>query len=196
MEEQSLVSVSAYINGHEKGLINVPFSSGFSHVDEYLKNEAEYDSENNLAETSLFVLDNKVVAFVSSSVGQLDVENRHDKDFKNADKNWPVLFLHELGVDENYQRLLIGTSLLLETYKRVLNIRHELQLGIAGIVLHAKPDDTVIKFYLKNGFKFIEEKDEIDFGTGEDAGFFPNRYDVIPMYITIVGIEEQLSLYE
>lgn len=192
MKEKLFVSVKEHVK--EGSLESDPFSSGFEQVDSYLKNESLFDYKYNVTSTSLIVENNKILAYVTTSVGQLDVEPRHEDDFKSVQKNWPVLFLHELGVDKKQQRKLYGTSMLLEIFKRTLSISKDLQLGIAGIVVHARPEDHVIKFYRKNGFKFLEPKDEKDFGKEPDEGFLPGHLEV-PMYITLSKIEYQLELY-
>lgn len=195
--DRSLISVDRYLEIYKKSdLSEVAFFSGFDPVDKDLKDGALFDERNHLKGVSILVKDGQINAYFRTAVGHIDVSTQQTNlDFKGAGKTWPVLFLYDLGVDKKSQGKSIGTSLLLRVFEQLIYIKDELLIGIAGVFLFARPDDDIVRFYLNRGFKFLEQKDEKDFGTGEEQGFIIQRDNEIPMYIPIVGIRAQLNLY-
>lgn len=202
MEKQkSLVSIEDYCkNSNLSDLSRVAFSSGFIQVDEYIKNEAYSRCLNNSAGTSLLLEDNEIIGYFSISVGHLDIENRTDTKFLGIEKYWPTLFLHELGVIKERQSHGYGSSLLINLFKRTLRVRDELQIGIGGILIQSNPNDKTVDFYLRRGFKFLNQRDEDEFGSIEtdpdDRGFCIPRNDAVSMYISISEIKVQVELYD
>jgi hypothetical protein len=175
-EPESFLTNYPNIRLHE-----IAWSTAFSPVDEYFKFEATMDSSQNVVGVLIAHQDSEVMAFIASAVGRMDLSKVmavYPGEFSPDKMDIPYLYLQQFGTKCEMQGQGLGTRLLLQLYRNVLKVRQELGIGVAGIIVHARPEDETIMFYWNKGFRFLEAKDFVEFEPNStEPGFAVNRQD-------------------
>ena len=123
------------------------FSCGVDDLDEFLKEDALKEQEENLNVTYIAVYENEIIGFVtilSDNVPYSIVK----KNVKTKYKSYPSVKIGRLGVNINYKGLKIGTMILDDICTDIKELSEE--IGIKFIVVDSYC--SARKFYLKNSF--------------------------------------------
>ena len=131
------------------------FSCGLDDMDDFLKNDALGQQEDNLNVTYLAKYHEEIIGFFSllSDIIKLkDIENEYDLPYRTC----PTVKIGRLAVNEKYNSLGLGTVLLDNTcyqIKRISDI-----LGVRFITVDAYCN--VRGFYYKNEFNHLKIHNE------------------------------------
>jgi GNAT superfamily N-acetyltransferase len=142
------------------------FDCGDSDLNDFLSHDSYKYRSDLLAVTYLYEFGNATVAFFSVANDKISHEDTH---FSNKEWNefrkvfckkklrgYPAVKICRLGVHKEYQRKNIGTHIL--DFIKVFFLDKN-KTGCRYITVDAYNKDTTINYYLKNGFKFLTEKD-------------------------------------
>lgn len=72
--------------------------------------------------------------------------------------SYPAVKVGRFGVNKSHQRLKTGTDVM--NYIKILFVDKQQKTGCRFTTVDAHNTDCVIKFYEKNGFKFLTVEDE------------------------------------
>ena len=148
------------------------FDCGDDDLNEFFREDALPHKEELLAETyALRLIDSEAtgsndslsdpVAFVTFNNDNIELTQRKRKKLLPAKKAryryLPAVKIGRLGVRKEYQRKDIGTHLL-NMVKRLFLTNN--RTGCRFITVDAYNKPRVLKFYLKNDFSFLHNKDE------------------------------------
>lgn len=126
------------------------FSCGVDDLDEFLKNDALKEQEENLSVTYLAIYHDQIIGFVTILTDNIPY-NIVKKDVKTKYKTYPSVKIGRLGVNIKYKGLHFGTMILDDISRDIKELSEE--IGIKFIIVdsycHAR------KFYLKNSFTQI-----------------------------------------
>ena len=151
-------------------------------MDDFLKNDALNQQEENLNVTYLAKHNNETIWFFSllSDIIKLkDIDNKYDLPYNIC----PAVKIDRLAINKKYNSLGLGTMLLDNTYyqiKRISNI-----LGIRFITVDAYCN--VRGFYYKNKFNHLKVHNEKKLRCAAER----NPYLTIPLYKDLKRIWNQ-----
>lgn len=124
------------------------FSCGVKDLDEFLKEDALKQQEQNLSVTYLAIHDDDILGYVSILADKIEC-GKIDKTIETKYKFYPAVKIGRLAVDERYKGIGIGNEILASTCAFIKDISKE--LGISFITVDALCKAR--KFYSKNSFK-------------------------------------------
>jgi GNAT superfamily N-acetyltransferase len=129
------------------------FDCGEADLNNYLKRFARQNAKNNISQTFVIVShkdDKKILGFYSFSVGSIEFHSLPQDIYKRLPKYpIPIARLSRLAVDKTAQGKGLGEWLVMDAFKRCVNISKE--IGIFGLVVDAK-HERAKKFYFQYGF--------------------------------------------
>jgi GNAT superfamily N-acetyltransferase len=145
-----------------------PFDCGDKDLNDFLLNNSIEQYRNLLNVTYLLEdgLKNRTVGFYSLLNDKIGISESKSKSFwtKKVGKqiphikrrpSYPAMKIGRLGIDKNYQNYGLGTEIL--DYLKILFITNN-RTGCRFITVDAYKNS--LKFYVKNGFDFLTDKDE------------------------------------
>lgn len=139
------------------------FSCDDKDLDDYIHNDAEAHKKELLAETYILqdasIKNPFPVAFVSLCNDAIQLSEETKKGLLSRKKQYryhPAVKIARLGVQKDLQNQDIGTYLI-NMVKQLFLINN--RTGCRFITVDAYNDPRVIRFYEKNGFNFLSEKD-------------------------------------
>lgn len=144
-----------------------PFDCGDPDLNDFLHNDSPNYLNELLAVTYLLENDSETVAFYSllnDKIMREDLDdntawNKFRKIFQNRKrfKSYPAMKIARLGVSNHHKSRKIGTILL--DYIKILFVTNN-RTGCRFITVDAYKES--LKFYEKNGFKFLTSRDKDD----------------------------------
>ncbi len=133
------------------------FDCGNELINKFLRESANKASKGNLSRT--FVAEGEASGEIAGfySLSDIHVATRIEhKLYKNYPHPLPGVLLARMGGDINYQRQGIARIMVVEAMRRTLQINQN--IGVVGLFVDAK-DDTLIEFYKKCGFTFLQKEE-------------------------------------
>ncbi|WP_439521822.1 GNAT family N-acetyltransferase [Marivita sp.] len=127
----------------------------FQPLKTFLKRDAKKFSEQLLAKTYVFAIENKVVAYVTLVCGEIASERDDIADLDGAEfhyDHYPAMKIARLAVSKQYRKYGLGRSLVDFSLGRTLEIAEI--AGCRFVVVDAKQPS--IKFYEKRGFRLLD----------------------------------------
>ena len=163
----------AYTSFISKDKIN-EFKCTNDRINTFFHEEAEELEKCGSGNTVIFYEETtgEIIAFYTISVRSLNVkelrkyknfERTFMKDFLNNFNivEFPALEIMRFGVNKNYTRMRIGTTIIRIIYQRVIDLRVHYNLPVNVIFIESL--NEVTEFYEKLGFEFIQCSDEEQF---------------------------------
>lgn len=141
------------------------FRSGVMLVDDWAVRRAHAAQKHGTARVFIVRCEGRIAGFYSLSAHSVvrdDVSGGWLR--RNTPQQIPAVLLGMLGVDERYQGIGLGSSLLGDAIRRSLRISDE--LGIRAMIVYPE-NDSVQSFYEKYGFRWL------DLSSGETRMFLP-----------------------
>lgn len=129
------------------------FCCGLNDMDDFLKNDALFQQEENFNVTYLVYCDNNLVGFFSLLSDNIEIRNIGD-DFIIPYETCPAVKIGRLAIDKKYSNQGFGTVLLDNICGNIKLISEK--LGVRFITVDAYCD--VRKFYYKNKFNHFKIK--------------------------------------
>ena len=138
-----------------------PFTCGETSLDNYLKNTAARQQDQNLTRVKVGCLDqrNDVIAFHALNAHSLNISEL-DSAFKDRFpryKSIPSAYLSMIATDAAYQGNGLGSQMMFDAMDRVLSAANH--IGIHFLVLDAL-NERAAKLYLKLGFERLASNPE------------------------------------
>jgi GNAT superfamily N-acetyltransferase len=138
------------------------FDCGDDDLNDFIKNDAEAHKKELLAETYIIkatVAATRPVAFISlcNDAIHLSFEKRDMLPNKKRYPSLPAVKIARLGVGLELQGLDVGTYLINLIKRLFLNNN---RTGCRFITVDAYNKPRVLKFYQKNDFQFLHDKDQ------------------------------------
>lgn len=137
------------------------FDCGESDLNKFLMEDSKNYLKRFLSVTYILSIEDNIIAYFSLSNDKISVPDtdkstwrRIKKSFPHAKhrSDYPAVKIGRLAVDQKFQNLSIGTSIL-DLIKHMFV--HNNRTGCAFITVDALPSAT--SFYLKNDFKFLDK---------------------------------------
>ena len=126
------------------------FSSGTATLDDWLRRRALANQESGATRTFVVCTEkSRVVAYYALASGGVAAVHATGRFRRNMPDPIPVAILARLAIDLSCQRQGLGTALVQDAARRVMNAANT--LGIRGILVHAISDDART-FYTAIGF--------------------------------------------
>ncbi|KAA6351264.1 hypothetical protein EZS27_001410 [termite gut metagenome] len=99
-------------------------------------------------------------------------------------EGYPAVLIGRLGVDINYQRQGIGNELL--DFIKNWFAHSTNKTGCRYLIVDARNEDKILRFYTRNGFDFVfrndeEEKKQIDIKMEDELRTKSMYYDLLNM---------------
>ena len=160
--------------------IRKPFNCGAADLNDFFLKDSAGHARHLLAVTYAIETDVETIAFFSVLNDRIQQKECDRSIFKKlskampADKrygSYPAVKVGRLGVNKTNQRGNIGTALM--DYIKIFFVDKN-KTGCRFITVDAYNNECTIKFYLKNGFKFLTEKDK-------DSGHRAMYFDLMPI---------------
>ena len=148
-------------SGIEKSHDTSKFFSGKDSLDDWLKHRA-LKSEGRSARTYVVCQKQTVVAYYCIATGAVSRDAAPPKVARNTPDPIPLMIIGRLAVDKHFERQGIGSGLLSDAFKRILQAADA--VGCRAIIVHAIDDDAA-GFYRRFGF--------IEFPNGTKTMFLP-----------------------
>jgi GNAT superfamily N-acetyltransferase len=143
-----------------------PFDCDDSDLNEFLSKDSFKYRTDLLAVTYLYEFGNETIAFFSVANDKISHEDTHFSNkewndlrkvfYKKKIRGYPAVKICRLGVHKDYQGRDIGTHIL--DFIKVFFLDKN-KTGCRYITVDAYNKENTIMYYLKNGFKFLTEKD-------------------------------------
>ncbi|TDR81995.1 GNAT family N-acetyltransferase [Paludibacterium purpuratum] len=130
----------------------VQFDCGRPAMNDWLAHRARQAQLKNTAKTFVVCVQDRVAAYFSLCVGQIDSREFPGHGAQAIDRSLfpiPVAILTRLAVDTSYQHKGLGHGLLREAIQHVLSINE--QAGVAALLIQPL-NEPVARFYLACGF--------------------------------------------
>jgi GNAT superfamily N-acetyltransferase len=137
------------------------FSCGKAPLDDWLRQRA-LKAEGKTARTYVVCRANSVVGYYVLVTGAAQRDNLPKKLGRNSPNQIPILILARLAVDKRVARAGIGSGMLKDAFRRVVQVSSI--VGVRALLVHAK-DDEAIAFYSQYGF--------LEFPAGTQTLFLP-----------------------
>ncbi|MBF0458520.1 MAG: GNAT family N-acetyltransferase [Nitrospirae bacterium] len=135
-----------------------PFDCGEDDLNDFFINQSKLHMKYLLAVTYALESDNETIAFYSVLNDRIERTRRISKRLpdKKRYSTFPAVKIGRLGVHKDYQRQGYGT-LLFDYIKDSFTYNNK--TGCRFITVDAYNKPAGLKFYEKNGFTFISQKD-------------------------------------
>lgn len=124
------------------------FSCGVKDLDEFLKEDALNQQEQNLSVTYLAIYENKILGYVSILADT--IECKTISKIKGKYPSYPAVKIGRLAIDKKYKGQGLGNEILDSICIIIKKISNK--LGISFITVDSYCNAR--KFYLKNEFKY------------------------------------------
>lgn len=113
--------------------------------------------KKRLGTTYLFFMNDELVSYLTLTMCSIKAElmPSEDKVHDVVVKEYPVIRIARLAVDEQYERRGFGTDLLLFAFGKACDFSQE--IGCRFLIVDAKPE--AVSFYEQNGFKLFKKQD-------------------------------------
>lgn len=178
------------------------FDCGHDDLNDFFANESMLYSKQLLGKSYCFVLEENpsvaVCAFtVSNDSIKVDVIPGSRKKKVSEDiprtkqmKRYPAVLIGRLGVSKDFKRHHIGTELM--DFIKYWFVSPQNKTGCRFIVVDSYNEEEPLKYYEKNGFKFLfssEEQEAIHTGMKEGE-----RIETRLMYFDLIKLEHTIRL--
>ena len=126
------------------------FDSGRFELDDWLRNRAQLNEASGASRTYVACTDDDtIVGFYSLSAFALHRSTVAGRIRRNMPEPIPAILIGRLAVDRQYQRVGLGSALVLDAMRRVVATARA--VGVRVLVAQAI-DETVKRFYAPRGF--------------------------------------------
>jgi len=133
------------------------FFCGNDELDTYLKEFARQNHKKGIGKSFVALAEDRVIGYFTISMGWVEfVEIPNDYNRGIPKYPAPVARIGRLAVDTQFQGKKIGTALLIDSLKKILEASKT--IAAYAVVVDAK-NDSVKRFY--NGFGFITYKGDL-----------------------------------
>lgn len=160
------IFLSSFIGTEEISI----FDCGNSRINRFFHEEASETENSGFGGTTIFFDSSKnmilgfyTISLAKLNLGKYELYPRFQDVFitptissfvqKFSQKEFPVLEILRIAVDRNVQHEKVGTSMILELYNDILDLKLNYNLPINSIYIDALYDVT--EFYERLGFEFI-----------------------------------------
>lgn len=133
------------------------FDCGEESINNYLRQEVDASQDDK--RLLVYLEEDQVVGFVSAALANFKVSIQNHQPVEMN----PIIYVHALGVDKNFQHQKIGSQLLTAVFSIAIGIDDLLPLK--GVRLMSLRDAT--DFYEKFGFIYLTRGPEEDFSSKE-----------------------------
>lgn len=123
------------------------FSCGVDDLDEFLKEDALKEQEENLSVTYLAIHQSEIIGFITILTDNIPY-NIVKNDVETKYNSYPSVKIGRLGININYKGLHFGTMILDDISRDIKELSEE--IGIKFIIVDSYC--SARKFYLKNSF--------------------------------------------
>jgi len=150
------------LKGHDRSA----FDSGKPELNDYLKRFARQTQERDGAKTYVVLEDNRVIAYYTLVVGDVEWQDCPEEIRKGLGKYpVPVLVIARLAVDSGFQGKGLGIGMLKDAFLRAVQVSSI--AGVAAVIVDAK--DAEAKAYYER----------------KELGFKPMPGDAMRLYLPI-----------
>lgn len=133
------------------------FSCGNNELDSYLKEFARQNHKKGIGKSFLAMLEDRVIGYYTISMASIEFREVPEVYNKGLPKYpTPVAKIGRLAVDIKFQGKKIGTALLIDALKKILEASKI--IAACAVIVDAK-NGSAKKFY--SGFGFITYKDNL-----------------------------------
>ncbi|MGX7125640.1 GNAT family N-acetyltransferase [Enterococcus viikkiensis] len=146
------------------------FNCGNPRLNIFFIDEAAESERCGIGNTTFFYddVDERVIGYFTVSFRRINIkeysgypsfERVFINDFINTLKveQFPVFEIMRFAVDVDYQNKNVGTSMMLEIYKDIMDFRLKYNLPVNNIFIESLYDAT--EFYVNLGFEFMKNSD-------------------------------------
>lgn len=137
------------------------FCCGKAPLDDWLR-QRSLKAEGKTARTYVVCRGSVVVGYYALVTGAVQRDQLPKRLIRNSPDQIPVLTLARLAVDKRVARTGIGSGMLRDALRRVMQVSSI--VGVRALLVHAK-DDEAIAFYCRYGF--------VEFPVGTQTLFLP-----------------------
>ena len=127
------------------------FHCGLNDMDNFLKDDALNQQEDNINTTYLLIHENKIIGFFSLLADSINIKDIPEE-YECSYKSFPAIKIGRLAIHEDYQKKGIGTKILDNICFEIKNM--SLKIGVKFITVDAYC--KVRKFYYDNAFQHIK----------------------------------------
>ncbi len=117
-------------------------------LNDFLFQQAVEDHSKAVSRTYFLILNDKIIAFYTIAIDNVEIDVVNNK---AIEYRLPVLKVIALAVDKKVQNMRIGSMIIKQIYKKVMNLHKE--VAITGVYLIAYR--SAVNFYRKMGFHLI-----------------------------------------
>ena len=117
-------------------------------LNDFLFQQAVEDNSKAVSRTYFLILNDKIVAFYTIAIDNVEIDVVNNK---AIEYRLPVLKVIALAVDKKVQNMRMGSMIIKQIYKKVMNLHKE--VAITGVYLIAYR--SAVDFYRKMGFHLI-----------------------------------------
>ena len=117
-------------------------------LNDFLFQQAVEDNSKAVSRTHFLILNDKIVGFYTIAIDNVEIDVVNNK---AIEYRLPVLKVIALAVDKKVQNMRIGSMIIKQIYKKVINLHKE--VAITGVYLIAYR--SAVDFYKKMGFHLI-----------------------------------------
>lgn len=127
------------------------FNCGLEDMDNFLKDDALDQQEENMNTTYLLTYQNKILGFFSLLADRIDIKDIPEE-YNCKYKSFPAIKIGRLAIDKDYQNKGLGTKILDNICSEIKDM--SLKIGVKFITIDAYCN--VREFYYKNAFQHIK----------------------------------------
>ena len=140
------------------------FTCDSDDLNDFIKNDALNQQENNLSATKLICCDDEIIGFFSLLADSIELKRIRDEKTKESIKNHlpkvkkvPAVKIGRFAIDKKYSNQGIGSHIISHIILNILDLSEDLALRFILIEAYAKS----YKFYVKNNdFKNLKKDDK------------------------------------
>lgn len=127
---------------------SLDFDFTVQYLNDFLFQQAVEDNSKAVSRTHFLILNDKIVAFYTIAIDNVEIDVVSNQ---AIEYRLPVLKVIALAVDKKVQNMRIGSMIIKQIYKKVMNLHKE--VAITGVYLIAYR--SAVDFYRKMGFHLI-----------------------------------------
>ena len=127
---------------------SLDFDCTVQYLNDFLFQQAVEDNSKAVSRTHFLILNDKIVAFYTIAIDNVEIDVVSNQ---AIEYRLPVLKVIALAVDKKVQNMRIGSMIIKQIYKKVMNLHKE--VAITGVYLIAYR--SAVDFYRKMGFHLI-----------------------------------------
>lgn len=124
------------------------FDCSVQFLNDFLFQHAVEDNSKAVSRTHFLILNDKIVGFYTIAIDNVEIDVVSNQ---AIEYRLPVLKVIALAVDKKVQKMRIGSMIIKQIYKKVINLHKE--VAITGVYLIAYR--SAVDFYKKMGFHLI-----------------------------------------